>query len=220
MNPPVDVVRIWQISRRAQAKYRSHPHQGAGVAFEQPEFPPETTEMNQQGLMIVGTLTVFVMGLAYLVSDVLTRYRGTRSLDKRIDRLAGNLGTDENGIVDVDRDKGFDLLPPEPEKGFFEGLIPELPSFDRYVEQADIKYKASQLLVAAAGLALAGFFLPQLLKVPYGLVMGVTFAVVFGSLPLLYVWWVRGARLKKFEGQLGEAMELVARPLRAGHSLA
>jgi tight adherence protein B len=175
--------------------------------------------MNPQGLMLVGTLTVFVMGLAYLVSDVLTRYRGTRSLDKRIDRLAGNLGTDENGI-EVDRDKNFDLLPPEVEKGFFEGLIPELPSFDRYVEQADIKYKASQILLASAGLAFAGFFLPQLLKVPYGLVMGATFGIVFGTLPFLYVWWVRGARLKKFESQLGEAMELVARALRAGHSLA
>ncbi len=37
---------------------------------------------------------------------------------------------------------------------------------------------------------------------------------------MFYVMWVRGARFKKFGAQLCEALELVARALRAGHSLA
>jgi tight adherence protein B len=40
------------------------------------------------------------------------------------------------------------------------------------------------------------------------------------SIPFIWLWWKRNARLKKFAAQLPEAMELVARALRAGHSLA
>jgi tight adherence protein B len=47
----------------------------------------------------------------------------------------------------------------------------------------------------------------------------VTAAIGF-SIPFVWLYWKRAARLKKFGAQLPEAMELVARALRAGHSLA
>jgi tight adherence protein B len=40
------------------------------------------------------------------------------------------------------------------------------------------------------------------------------------SLPLIWLWNKRRTRLKKFGSQLPDALELVARALRAGHSLA
>ena len=45
-------------------------------------------------------------------------------------------------------------------------------------------------------------------------------AVLFFTLPWLWLYKKRASRLKKFAGQLPDAMELVARALRAGHSLA
>jgi tight adherence protein B len=39
-------------------------------------------------------------------------------------------------------------------------------------------------------------------------------------IPFVWLWWKRNTRMKKFAAQLPEAMELVARALRAGHSLA
>src|SRR5204862_3478519 len=45
-------------------------------------------------------------------------------------------------------------------------------------------------------------------------------ALVFFTLPWLWLHAKRASRLKKFAGQLSDAMELVARALRAGHSLA
>jgi tight adherence protein B len=95
-----------------------------------------------------------------------------------------------------------------------------MPSFAKYVEQAAVPYTANQIILGVAGLGILGFLAPQLLRFPYALAMSVTFAILLGSIPLLYVWWMRRGRLKKFEGQLGEALELVARALRAGHSLA
>jgi tight adherence protein B len=47
----------------------------------------------------------------------------------------------------------------------------------------------------------------------------VTAALGF-SIPFIWLWWKRNSRLKAFAAQLPEAMELVARALRAGHSLA
>ena len=44
--------------------------------------------------------------------------------------------------------------------------------------------------------------------------------IVFFSLPWLWLYHKRAVRLKKFAAQLPDAMELVARALRAGHSLA
>jgi tight adherence protein B len=41
-----------------------------------------------------------------------------------------------------------------------------------------------------------------------------------GSLPLLWILWRRRGRFKKFAKQLPDAMELIARALRSGHSLA
>jgi tight adherence protein B len=44
--------------------------------------------------------------------------------------------------------------------------------------------------------------------------------LVAGCLPMSWVIWKRHQRLGKFERQLPEAMELLARSLRAGHSVA
>ena len=170
--------------------------------------------MQQQALMLVGTITMFVMGLGYLIFDTVSKRQRTGSLDRRIDRLgkgADGLG----GPADQ-----FDLMPPDAEKSFFSNLVPELPNFSKYVEQADIQYDATQLVLATVALAAAGVAVPLTLKLPYAAILAPTLGAMLGSIPLLYLWWCRRARLKKFEGQLGEALELVARALRAGHSLA
>jgi tight adherence protein B len=45
-------------------------------------------------------------------------------------------------------------------------------------------------------------------------------ALLMFTVPWIWLWWKRASRLKKFASQLPDAMELVARALRAGHSLA
>ena len=44
--------------------------------------------------------------------------------------------------------------------------------------------------------------------------------IVLFSLPWVWLWYKRRMRLNKFAAQLSDALELVARALRAGHSLA
>jgi tight adherence protein B len=46
------------------------------------------------------------------------------------------------------------------------------------------------------------------------------FALSFGVMPLMWMFWRRKRRFKKFAQQLPDAMDLIARALRSGHSLA
>lgn len=45
------------------------------------------------------------------------------------------------------------------------------------------------------------------------------FALVFSLLPFIWLWMRRRSRFKSFAKQLSDAMELIARALRSGHSL-
>src|SRR4051812_25093158 len=149
--------------------------------------------MSPAVVFLIVCVTGFVMGLAFLGADFFNRQRGVRSLDRRIDRLASNMSSDDAGFGDENGD-GFDLLPPEEQGSFLSSLFPEVPSYSRYVEQADIPYKTQQIVGAAVTLALAGCFAPSLLRMSYAAVMGATLGVVLGAVPFLYVWWKRRSR--------------------------
>jgi tight adherence protein B len=84
-------------------------------------------------------------------------------------------------------------------------------------EQADLKIQPSVLFGIALGLAFVGGLMSTLAVNIFVAPVG---AAVLFSIPFIWLWWKRSARLKKFGAQLPEAMELVARALRAGHSLA
>ncbi len=87
-----------------------------------------------------------------------------------------------------------------------------------YLEQANCPVSQEMflcLILAGMGLgALAGFVLR--LPKPLYPVCG----MFVGSLPAIWVWWRRRSRFKRFGMQLPDAMGLIGRALRAGHSLA
>jgi tight adherence protein B len=85
-------------------------------------------------------------------------------------------------------------------------------------EQADTTMTAPQFFGVSAVLAVVGMFIPVFagmhptIVVPMGLMLAV--------LPLGWLLFRRRRRLKQFAKQLPDALELVSRALRAGHSLA
>jgi len=50
-------------------------------------------------------------------------------------------------------------------------------------------------------------------------VLGLILGCALGSIPFFYIKWKRKNKTKKFEAQMPDAMELLARSLRAGHTL-
>ena len=98
-----------------------------------------------------------------------------------------------------------------------EAFTSRIPNLQRYFEQADY-HKPNQLLIVGAVAGVLTATASWLAHVP------IYFVPVVGLLMFLAPWgWLwnrRRVRLKKFAAQLPDALELVARALRAGHSLA
>ncbi len=89
--------------------------------------------------------------------------------------------------------------------------MPLMEFLSRLVEQANTRYRLSVFLVLSLVLLVTGLFLlPQ----PYNSGGG----VILGLLPFMYLSRQRRRRLERFERQLPEALDFVARALKAGHT--
>jgi tight adherence protein B len=73
------------------------------------------------------------------------------------------------------------------------------------------------LCMAAIGF-LTGGFLTQERLLLYRSLVEIGSAVLLGLLPLLFVLMAKAKRMEKFNSQLPEALDLIARSLRAGHA--
>jgi tight adherence protein B len=102
--------------------------------------------------------------------------------------------------------------------GIFEAVLERFGRTRLLFEQADTSLTPSRFFAISGFMALGGFATtayagPLLAAAPLG-------GVAFGALPLFWLMWRRKRRLKKFGSQLPDALELISRALRAGHSLA
>lgn len=96
--------------------------------------------------------------------------------------------------------------------------IAERFNLARLCEQADVNMNPVRLMLACLVLGVGSTMFSSLAGLHLGLSPMV--GLMFGSLPVLWLMYKRKKRLAKFAAQLPEALELVARALRAGHSLA
>jgi tight adherence protein B len=89
-------------------------------------------------------------------------------------------------------------------------------SLGRLIEQSGTRIGISSLLVFAVITALLGAFaLAAVLRASWGLFPG---AVVGFGAPFLFLVRKRKARLRRFEEQFPEALDLLSRAIRAGHA--
>lgn len=85
-------------------------------------------------------------------------------------------------------------------------------------EQANVSLSVANFLIICGGLAMVGLLLPALGGL--SIALAPLMSAFLGVLPIVWLLVKRKQRLKKFGAQLPEALELIARALRAGHSLA
>ncbi len=84
--------------------------------------------------------------------------------------------------------------------------------------QADSPISVNTFCGISAGFAMFGVVGAIIARSPAPLYPAV--ALVFGMLPMVWLLWRRKSRFKKFAKQLPDALELIGRALRSGHSLA
>jgi tight adherence protein B len=162
-------------------------------------------------LVISGLAFLGVSAIVGLVAFVF-REQGDRAAD-RLDTLIGKRKKADPG-ADILRKTAFE----SDKKSILAWLTPNLPSLNRIFEQADCHIKPGTLTGVAFVLAALGATGSWLARVPWFFIP-VAAAVMF-VIPFFWLLNKRRVRLKHFAAQLPDALELVARALRAGHSLA
>jgi tight adherence protein B len=164
-----------------------------------------TTTLITVGAFLAVAAVIGVLGFVF-------RDSGPK-VQSRLDNLIGKRRREESS-ADILRKTAFE----GDKKTLLEMLIPKGFSLKLFFEQADVHIKPNTLLGIGAALMVVGVSIGWLARVPW-FFLPVSGAVLF-SIPLIWVWLKRLRRLKKFAAQLSDALELVARALRAGHSLA
>ncbi len=162
-------------------------------------------------LCVFGGVTALIVALAAIM-------RGDRDADveARLSELTGGKKTGQEGgpagqsdLMQAAYDRGA---------GTFEQSIAKYLNLKLMFEQADVSFTVSQFLMVCVGCAAVGFVLPTFAGLPVKFAPFICATFVF--MPFAWLMMKRKSRLKKFAAQLPEALELVARALRAGHSLA
>jgi tight adherence protein B len=158
---------------------------------------------------LVGGLVIAMVVMLYMALRKDTEGAAADRLDALVGR---NLRKDSSAdmllkqaIQEADKQTLLDRLTP----GFF--------NLTTVFEQADCNIKPSVLFGISLGLSVFSSAVCVWLVNVYVVPLAV---VVFFCLPWVWLWFKRANRLKKFASQLPDAMELIARALRAGHSLA
>ncbi|MBF6991679.1 type II secretion system F family protein [Cupriavidus sp. IK-TO18] len=94
--------------------------------------------------------------------------------------------------------------------------MPRIGTLDRWLEQSGSSWSVSQLLGYCALVMLCTVALIPLVPMPAPVVLAI--AAVAGLLPVLHVMHLRVKRIKQMEKQLPDAVDMISRSLRAGHS--
>jgi tight adherence protein B len=90
-------------------------------------------------------------------------------------------------------------------------------NLQKFVMQSGVKSTASGVVTQSAALAVIGLLI-ALIALPI-LIAEIGAACVLGSLPWIRIAWMRSRKVLAFNADLPEAIDMMARALRAGHAM-
>ena len=102
--------------------------------------------------------------------------------------------------------------------GDFIAWLGVLRRLQEYIRQANLTYRAADVMAVCILIAVAAWFLWGLIGLSLFL-LRVLLTLALAALPLLYILRVRAQRLKKFEASLPDAIDLFNRSMKAGHNI-
>ena len=161
-------------------------------------------------------ILVFVLGAGGVLGAfaLFNRFNGSssrRKMEQRLQELSSPAGVGEGAEIVMRRAEGataaIDRMVGQTQAGL---------SFRRVIEQSGMKTTPGRVVFMSLGAAVIGalgaeIFTRQWFFVPVA-------ALVGGALPFALVFNRRSARMRKFEEQFPEALDLMARALKAGHA--
>src|SRR5260370_29257171 len=146
-------------------------------------------------------------GLALVFRDA-----GAGKTTNRLDVFIGKRRRDDSG-ADILKKTAFDA----DKKSLMEMITPHILRCHKIFQHAECHIKPSTVFGISLLLAALAATASWMARVPWFFAPLAGF--VFFTIPFLWLLNKRRVRLKRFAAQLSDALELVARALRAGHSL-
>jgi tight adherence protein B len=164
-------------------------------------------------VLIIGAVFVGVVALIVGIA-VFMRDQSVSQMEDRLATLTKGDRNDPSSLSDIAQMLSKERL----NRSAIEIALSNWLNLTLLFDQAEVTMTVAAFVSICAGLAfgsatLAGMAGLNVIIVP---LVGLT----FGALPFFWLLFRRKRRLQKFASQLPEALELVARALRAGHSLA
>lgn len=164
-------------------------------------------------LLVVSIFCLVTLAMLAVLSIMRERVVAPREfLRNRVRRLMGTQTASKSPGIVVKKSDHLSEIP------WFDRLLHHLRvalSLRRLLEQADLRMRVGEFILYAALLSMLGWTIAVMLDnamlriaLPAGLVCA----------PLFWTKWLRRRRLKKFEQQFPDALDLMTTALRAGHS--
>jgi tight adherence protein B len=168
---------------------------------------------------MMGTIIVIVVGIgvgsivAYLGAVLVPSSQSTVTED----RLSAMAARGRDKVSEVTGGGSLLVGDWDDDKHPLAMLLKKMPALSLYMEQADVQMAPSKF--AFLCLACFGGGVASCILTPVPVILAPIVGVMFAALPFGWLMMKRKRRLSKFGKQLPEAMELLSRSLRAGHSL-
>jgi len=165
-------------------------------------------------VLFVGILVIIELG--YFAARVIWNPE-KREIKKRLRILASSKLDDPE--IDIEKKKSLSGI------SWFRHLLANLPITDkilRLLYQSGLRLNVGLFILISLCLAAMGFLIGSFITedrlLLYRFLVQVVLAIVLGIVPLLFVLFAKAKRIEKFNSQLPEALDLIARSLRAGHA--
>jgi tight adherence protein B len=162
--------------------------------------------------ILIGVIAV--AGFA-LIEGLFHTFRYFRERDQdELKRRLSSLGSVAGGATSLLRQGN---LSQNPAIDSILRFFPATARAEAMLEQAEIRITVARLLTISGVGMLLGFLLGLMSHV--GILMSLVLAPIGGLLPFGYVGFIRTRRSNKLSEQLPDALDMMARSLRAGHAL-
>ncbi len=102
--------------------------------------------------------------------------------------------------------------------GDFVSWLGVMRRLQTYIVQANLKYRAADVVGVSLAMVIGCFLLFGFIGMGL-LLLRLLLALLIGLIPIAYIRWTRSKRLRKFEDQLPDSIDLFTRTMRAGHNI-
>ncbi len=166
------------------------------------------------GILILGAaflgVTALIIGTAMLVRD-----KSDQHMEDRLSSMTGK--GDKKDLSNLSEVAQL-VAEQRGGKNAFEIALTKRLNLALLFEQAEVSMSVVTFLAICIGVGIGAAALCGYAGLHLG--FAPLIGISFGALPVFWLLFRRKRRLKKFAAQLSDALELISRALRAGHSLA